>query len=107
MNVHVTALLNKEPDYSMLTDPNLIDLFNNIFIKDPSSRITIRDIKMHSWTTNNNNRPMQRLNSKKIEVTKGDLQSVVSRVIRMNKIVNKLNQQQQRPSISQMQELVV
>jgi hypothetical protein len=50
---------------------------------------------------------MQRLNSKKIEVTKGDLQSVVSRVIRMNKIVNKLNQQQQRPSITQMQEPVV
>jgi serine/threonine protein kinase len=45
MNVHVTALLNKEPDYSMLPDPNLIDLFNHIFIKDPSSRITIRDIK--------------------------------------------------------------
>ena len=46
---------------------------------------------------------MQRLNPKKIEVTKGDLQSVVSRVIRMNKIVNKLNHQQKRQSMTQMQ----
>mmetsp|Transcript_1126 Transcript_1126/g.1104 ORF Transcript_1126/g.1104 Transcript_1126/m.1104 type:complete len:90 (+) Transcript_1126:165-434(+) len=43
---------NEEPYYPVdFEDKDAIDLLKQIFIKDPKLRITLKQIKTHSWVT--------------------------------------------------------
>jgi len=42
-----------------IVDDSLKDLINNMLVKDPEKRITIREVKAHPWVTNNDEFPLE------------------------------------------------
>lgn len=44
-------ITSQEPDFTGISDTSLLDLLKGIFVKDPRSRLTIPQIKVHPWIT--------------------------------------------------------
>ncbi|EWC45054.1 hypothetical protein DRE_06193 [Drechslerella stenobrocha 248] len=47
------SIRSEEVQYSNDTPPELIDLFKRLFQKDPAQRITMDELRVHPWITNN------------------------------------------------------
>ncbi|KAF7907197.1 uncharacterized protein EAF01_004784 [Botrytis porri] len=52
------AIKNDELDYEPSTDPQFVDLMKRVLEKDPRKRITMDEIREHSWVTNNGTDPL-------------------------------------------------
>lgn len=85
-------ILTQEPDYQEFAqyDPKLLDLIKGIFIKDFKQRLTVAQIKVHPWVTLNGTMPLDTTKQQKIVINQGDLKSVVSKIVSMNRMVKKM-----------------
>lgn len=63
------------PDYPLESNPQLVDLFKRIFVKDPDNRISLVEIMSHDWVTSNGAHLVPRISFPKLELTQRDLDS--------------------------------
>jgi len=87
---------NNDPEYPSTLHPLLDDLIKRMLTKDPLKRITIPQIKEHSWITKDGMDPMPELTQKnKIDVTEKDLKSVFTKVRRIARVMLEFKKLQQ------------
>lgn len=69
--------------------PELKDLILRMLEKDPDRRISLDEIKAHSWVTANNNYPMpsEEENCRLIQVTEEELNSVVTSIPKLDTLI--------------------
>ena len=77
----------KEPDYPQTLDPSLTDLLRKMLDKDPIKRITIEQIRLHPWVTDNGTKSLlsKEANCKNavVEVTQQDLETAIKPAIKI------------------------
>jgi len=64
-------------------------LITKILIKNPTERITLKEIKVHPWLTKDGTEPMPEIKKQKIVITDKDLRSVFTRVVKMKRVLNR------------------
>lgn len=70
-------------------DPLLKDLVRKLLIKNPEDRITVDEIKKHSWITMNGREPMPDLQREDISATEEELQKAYGTVKQLGKVILK------------------
>jgi len=78
--INLCKKIEEDPvEYSPTISPELKDLLSKMLQKDPNKRITIPEIKQHSWVTENSKNPMMSTEENCIyeEITDEEIQNAV------------------------------
>lgn len=71
---------NEEPEYPKEAQPDLIDLLEKTFKKNPEERITLQQIIEHPWVTCNSCVPLELKNYQKLEINPKDAEGAFTQV---------------------------
>jgi len=82
-------IVSKEPEFTRPINPQLEHLLRRILDKNPSTRITIKDLKRHPWVTKEGKEPLS-TTLERIIVSETDIVESVTRLRKLEIIIGKI-----------------